>query len=82
MTDVGALNADFVLNFMRIEGIRVVAQDLRDIYPRKVYYFPKTGKVLVKRLRSVHNDTLVNREREYISRLDFSRIEGEVELFE
>jgi chemotaxis protein CheD len=82
VTNVGALNAEFVLNFMRRENIRVAAEDLLDIYPRKVYYFPKTGKVLVKRLKSVHNNTIVNREKEYISRLDYAKIEGEIELFE
>jgi chemotaxis protein CheD len=82
VTNVGALNAEFVLNFMRKENIRVAAEDLLDIYPRKVYYFPRTGKVLVKRLKSVHNNTIVNREKEYVSRLDYAKIEGEIELFE
>ena len=52
-----------------------------DIYPRKVYYFPKSGRVLVKKLRNIHNDTSFSREKDYGSRLKKTRIGGEVELF-
>lgn len=81
VANVGARNADFVLDFLRTEKIKVVAQDLLDIYPRKVYYFPKTGRALVKKLKSVHNNTIVEREKEYESRLDYAKVEGEIELF-
>jgi chemotaxis protein CheD len=81
VSNVGARNADFVLDFLHNENIKVVAQDLLDIYPRKVYYFPKTGRALIKKLKSVHNNTIVEREKEYESRLDYSKVEGEVELF-
>lgn len=81
VANVGERNAKFVLDFLALEKIRVVAQDLLDIYPRKVYYFPCTGKVLVKKLRRVHNDTIVEREKEYSTRLQYSKVEGDVELF-
>lgn len=79
---VGESNAEFVLHYLKTENIRVAAQDLLDIYPRKVYYFPQTGLVRVKRLRAVHNDTIINRESDYKSRLQYSKIEGDVDLFE
>jgi chemotaxis protein CheD len=78
----GESNADFVLRYLQAEKIPVAAQDLLDIYPRKVYYFPHTGLVRVKRLKTVHNDTIITRENEYKSRLNYSRIEGDVELFD
>jgi chemotaxis protein CheD len=81
VANVGERNSKFVLDFLATEKIRIVAQDLLDIYPRKVYYFPKTGKVLVKKLKRVHNDTIVEREKEYSSRLQYSKVEGDVELF-
>ena len=81
VTNVGERNSEFVLNFLRTEKIQVVAKDLLDIYPRKVYFFPQTGKIMVKKLRSVHNDTIVEREKEYSSRLKYSKMEGDVELF-
>jgi len=81
VANVGARNADFVLDFLHTEKIRIVAEDLLDIYPRKVYYFPKTGRVLIKKLKSVHNNTIVEREKDYESRLDYAKMEGDVELF-
>lgn len=79
--NVGERNAAFVQNFLKNEKIRIVAEDLNDIYPRKVYFFPRTGKVLVKKLMQTHNDTLAQRENEYATRLKSKPVSGEVELF-
>ncbi len=79
--NVGERNAAFVQSFLRNERIRVVAEDLNDIHPRKVYFFPRTGKVLVKKLMQSHNDTLAKREIEYASRLKVQPVAGEIELF-
>jgi chemotaxis protein CheD len=79
--NVGERNAAFVQSFLRNERIRVVAEDLNDVYPRKVYFFPRTGKVLVKKLMQSHNDTLAKREIEYASRLKVQPVAGEIELF-
>ena len=68
-SQVGDHNARFVLRFLASEGIRLAAQDLGDIYPRKVYFFPVEGRVLVKKLISMQNDTVASREREYEARL-------------
>lgn len=80
-SNVGVRNAEFVLDYLKTEKIPVVAKDLLDSYPRKVYYFPATGRVLVKKLHRVHNETLFSRERDYKDRLSGSRLEGDVELF-
>ena len=79
--NVGERNAAFVLNFLKVERIRVVAEDLNDIHPRKVYFFPRTGKVLVKKLMQTHNDTLAKRELDYASRLKVAPVSGAVDLF-
>jgi chemotaxis protein CheD len=79
--NVGERNAAFVRAYLKAEGIRVLAEDLNDIFPRKVYFFPRTGRVLVKKLRELNNNTLVNREQDYASRLAGKEIGGEVDLF-
>ncbi len=79
--NVGERNAQFVRDFLKIENIRVVAEDLNDIHPRKVYYFPRTGKVLVKKLKQLNNNTLVNREQDYANRLQTNNVAGDIELF-
>jgi chemotaxis protein CheD len=81
VANVGERNAEFVMRFLKTERISVVAQDLLDIYPRKVYFFPNTGLVRVKKLKQVHNDTVINRESEYKARLLYAKMEGDVELF-
>ena len=48
MTDIGHMNIEFVEHYIRTEGIKVTARDLGEIYPRKVYYTPITGKAFVK----------------------------------
>lgn len=80
-SNVGTRNAEFVLNFLKTEKVPVVAKDLLDSYPRKVYYFPDTGRVLVKKLHRVHNETLFTREQAYKERLAGASMEGDVELF-
>ena len=80
-TNVGDRNAEFVKKFLKDERIRVTGEDLLDIYPRKVYYFPKTGKVLVKKLRQLNNYTLVKREQDYASKLKTNDVGGEIDLF-
>lgn len=81
VANVGQRNAEFVIDYLQRESIALKAQDLLDIYPRKVYYFPATGRTLVKKLHSVHNDTIVQREQQYISRIRSSDVQGDVELF-
>jgi len=79
--NVGERNALFVRDYLKAENIRITAEDLNDIHPRKVYFFPRTGKVLVKKLKQMNNNTLVNREQDYASRLQTSKVSGDVELF-
>ena len=79
--NVGERNAAFVMSFLKTEKIRVVAEDLNDVWPRKVYFFPRTGKVLVKKLMQTHNDTLARRELDYASRLKVEPVGGEIDLF-
>lgn len=79
--NVGDRNAAFVKQYLKDEGIKVTGEDLLDIYPRKVYYFPKTGKVLVKKLKQLNNYTLVKREQAYSSKLKTNDVGGDIDLF-
>lgn len=79
--NVGARNAEFALEYLHTEGIHIAGQDLLDVFPRKVYFFPHSGRVLVKKLRKMHNETIVEREHAYRERLKAADIQGDVELF-
>jgi chemotaxis protein CheD len=77
---VGERNAAFVQRFLETEGIPVVGSDLLQYYPRKVYFFPVTGRLLVRELRTLNNDTLAQRERQYSQKLARDA-GGNIELF-
>ncbi len=79
--NVGDRNADFVRSYLKEERIKVTGEDLNDIYPRKVYFFPKTGRVLVKKLKQLNNYTLMKREDAYANKLKVNDVGGEVDLF-
>lgn len=61
--NVGERNTDFVIQYLNTERIPIVSEDVLDIYPRKVVYFPTTGKAMVKRLAHAHPEELVAQER-------------------
>lgn len=61
--NVGERNTQFVLDYLATERIPVVSQDVLDIHPRKVCFFPVTGKALVKRLAHSHPESLAVEER-------------------
>jgi chemotaxis protein CheD len=81
INDVGRRNAEFVEQYLSREGIPVVARDLMGSLPRKVYFFPETGEVLVKKLRSVKNDTILMRERSLRDVVARESTSGGIELF-
>lgn len=81
MTDIGRKNIEFVRNYVLAEGLALAGEDVGDIYPRKVVYFPQTGRVRVKKLKHMHNDTIINREIDYQHDLEEKPVEGSIELF-
>ena len=61
--NVGERNTAFVLDYLQTERIAVISKDVLDIHPRKVCYFPATGKAMCKRLAHSHPETLETQER-------------------
>lgn len=79
--DIGERNASFALEYLRREKIKLLAKDLGDIYPRKVYFFPQTGRVVVKTLRNMYNEAILP-EKTYSREIDTTPVGGQVDLFE
>ena len=67
--DVGANNAKWVIGYLKSEGLATVKTDLGDVFPRKVYYFTDSGRVLMKKIERVKNQTIQERENEYAARI-------------
>ena len=80
--NVGERNTQFVQDYLATERIPIVSQDVLDIHPRKVCYFPVTGKALVKRLAHSHPETLAVEERRgKAATVAKSNAGGSVDLF-
>jgi chemotaxis protein CheD len=77
---VGTRNAEFVLRFLGTEGIRVVSQDLKDVHPRRVAFFPYSGRALCKHLKQA-DSALIAEEQNYSASLTKKPVAGDVELF-
>ncbi|WP_407351644.1 chemoreceptor glutamine deamidase CheD [Luteimonas sp. R10] len=78
---VGTRNAEFVRKYLQAERIPVVASDLQGIHPRKIWFFPHTGKVMVQRLPHAHEAEVAATESAVRAQLSRTPLCGGVELF-
>ena len=81
MTDVGLRNISFARDYLQTEGLKITSEDVGETFPRMVAYCPATGKVRVKRLRSLHNNTIVEQEATYLQTIEKKPVSGDIELF-
>ena len=61
--NVGQRNTDFVTSYLKTEHIPIVSKDVLDIYPRKVCFFPASGKAMVKRLAATNPEALLAQDK-------------------
>ncbi|MFN4275711.1 MAG: chemoreceptor glutamine deamidase CheD [Ferrovibrio sp.] len=59
---IGHQNADFIERYLKAEGFKVTAADLRGNLPRKVQYFPSSGVARVKQIEDASAKTVFQRE--------------------
>ncbi|ACB32976.1 CheD [Leptothrix cholodnii SP-6] len=80
--NVGERNTQFVLDYLRTERIPVVSKDVLEIYPRKVCFFPASGKAMVKRLAPTNTDAVAALDRDAAQKArSSSSVGGSVDLF-
>jgi chemotaxis protein CheD len=82
MTDVGKKNITFARAFLKLEGFKIAAEDVGDVCPRRVLYFPATGVVMLKRLRALDVSAIAQRENNYLTELAAKPTGDDVELFD
>lgn len=81
-SNVGQNNSEFIQTYLHNEGIPVDASDLLDIYPRRVNFFPATGKALMKKLTNHYDHELIDNEMRYKKAVAEHHDEsGDIDLF-
>lgn len=78
---VGTDNADFVLAYLKAEGLRCAAQDLGGSLPRRIQYYPATGRVVRRLLGTGERYAIDREENDYGKRLLKQEPAGDIELF-
>ncbi len=81
MGTVGERNVQFALNYVDAEGLELISHDLGDNYPRNVQYYPKTGKAMMKKIKNLHDQTVVQQEIKYSTTIKDTEVESDIELF-
>lgn len=81
MTDVGLRNIAFVYDYIADERLKLVKEDVGDLWPRKVLFHPMNGKVWVRKLKKLSNETIIERDMDYMHQLETEKVEGSVDLF-
>ena len=82
-SNVGQRNAKFVVDYLGFESIPIVAQDLMENCPRKVVFFPNTGRVLMKRLHNERIDREIEAvENRYSQTIGAEPVSNDIELFD
>ncbi len=78
---IGSKNAAFVRHFLKQEGLRLAGEDLEGDLPRRVHYFPESGRVMMRKLQRAEDRQVVIEEQRYHSTLRAAPIEGDIDLF-
>jgi chemotaxis protein CheD len=85
---IGDKNVEFIHNFLKDEGLKIAQQDVGGTLPRRIHYYPDTGKVMMRKIQ--REDDLISvqkEEKNYERKLekeakkDESDSEGSLELF-
>ncbi len=78
---IGSKNVAFVKSFLQREGLRISSQDLGETYPRRLRYYPASGKAMLLKLKRKEDMQIITEEQRFAQRLKTQSIEGGIELF-
>lgn len=78
---IGSKNAAFIRKFLAEEGLEIVSEDLEGDLPRRVHYFPDSGRVMMRRLRRKDDLKVVEEEERYSKEITKKPLEGDIDLF-
>lgn len=79
---IGTENCRFIVRYLESEGLKCSVQDLGGVLPRRIHYYPETGRVIRRLLGSGESKAVAREETEYVSRLSTKTMAGEIQLFD
>lgn len=74
-------NIEFAFEYLREESIPVLASDVGGRQARKIFFFPRTGRVLLKRIAGPSIADVEREEESYLEDLGSGPREGPVTMF-
>ncbi len=66
---IGDNNVKFIKAFLSMEGIPIQSIDVGGNFARKVFFFPKTGRVLIKKIET-KVEKIIETENKYIKKVE------------
>jgi chemotaxis protein CheD len=78
---IGQKNVEFAERYLSNECIPIAAKHVGGFRPRRIHYFPHTGKVQMLQLRRDNDEALAKAEQELKRRIATGPAEGTVDLF-
>jgi chemotaxis protein CheD len=79
---VGRKNAEFVVEFLKMEAINITSQDLGGHESRRIYLHTDTGKVLLNRIFCRNHPNIALAERKLLENIrDQAEKQTDVTLF-
>lgn len=78
---IGDKNVRFVRQFLRNEGLPIATENLGGDLPRRIHYYPDTGKVMMRTLQRKSDMRIVAEEKKYAEKITKKEVEGDIELF-
>lgn len=80
--DIGHRNADFVEEFLKLEGFTPSAKHLRGTWPRKLQFFPHSGQVRMREIKESSVPGIFEKEVRAAPRAATKPVAGTIELFD
>jgi chemotaxis protein CheD len=78
---IGSKNVTFIKAFLQKEGLRITSSDLGGDYPRRLRFYPDTGKAMLLKLQREEDKVVLEKERVFADSLQKKPMEGDIELF-
>jgi len=78
---IGSKNSEFIESYLKAEGLPIAAKHLYGDHPRRVHYFPISGKVSMLELRRQEELEGIRIEETYRENLKQEPVSGSIEFF-